>query len=112
MGWLRALLGQKLWSLSRSFAALFVLFVRLGYPNLARGALEEICPHYTREQSNPSARMKKHQYLGDDSRVTGGLKKVREAISTSMIPKINEYVNLAPQEHTVLRHRDVPGEAM
>ena len=32
MGWLRALLGQKLRFLSRSFAALFILFVRFGYP--------------------------------------------------------------------------------
>ncbi len=39
MGWLRALLGQKLQSLSRSFAALLKLFVRFGYPNLARGVL-------------------------------------------------------------------------
>ena len=66
MGWLRALLGQKLRSLSRSFAALFILFVRLGYPNLARGVLAEIRSHYARQQSNPSARMQKHRYHGDE----------------------------------------------
>ena len=35
-------------SLSRSFAALFILFVRPGYPNLARGVLAEIRSHYAR----------------------------------------------------------------
>ena len=74
MGWLRALLGQKLRSLSRSFAAL-ILFVRLGYPNLARGVLAEIRSHYARQQSNPSARMQKHRYHGDESKVAGKLRK-------------------------------------
>ena len=73
MGWLRALLGQKLRSLSRSFAALFILFVRFGYPNLARGVLAEIRSHYARQQSNPSARMQKHRYHGDESKVAGEL---------------------------------------
>ena len=121
MGWLRALLGQKLRSVSRSFAALFILFVRFGYPNLARGVLAEIRSHYARQQSNPSARMQKHRYHGDESKVAGKLQKVRDTICTSMIPKINgyphlkivnqftggQYVNLVPQEHTVLRHCDV-----
>ena len=75
MGWLRALLGQKLRSLSRSFAALFILFVRFGYPNLARGVLAEIRSHYARQQSNPSARMQKHRYHGDESKVAGKLQK-------------------------------------
>ena len=75
MGWLQALLGQKLRSLSRSFAALFILFVRFGYPFLARGILEETRPHYARSQSNPSARMQKHRYYGDESRVAGGQQK-------------------------------------
>ena len=73
MGWLRALLGQKLRSLSRSFAALFILFVRFGYPNLARGVLAEIRSHYARQQSNPSARMQKHRYHGDESKFAGKL---------------------------------------
>ena len=75
MGWLRALQGQKLRSLSRSFAALFILFVRFGYPNLARGVLAEIRSHYARQQSDPSARMQKHRYHGDESRVAGKLQK-------------------------------------
>ena len=75
MGWLRALLGQKLRSLSRSFAALFILFVRFGYPNLARGVLAEIRSHYARQQSNPSARMQKHRYHGDESKAAGKLQK-------------------------------------
>ena len=75
MGWLRALLGQKLRSLSRSFAALFILFVRFGYPNLARGVLAEIRSHYARQQSNPSARMQKHRYHGDESKFAGKLQK-------------------------------------
>ena len=75
MGWLRALLGQKLRSLSRSFAALFILFVRFGYPNLASGVLAEIRSHYARQQSNPSARMQKHRYHGDESKVAGKLQK-------------------------------------
>ena len=75
MGWLRALLGQKLRSLSRSFAALFILFVRFGYPNLASGVLAEIRSHYARQQSNPSARMQKHRYHGDESRVARKLQK-------------------------------------
>ena len=75
MGWLRALLGQKLRSLSRSFAALFILFVRFGYPNLASGVLAEIRSHYARQQSNPSARMQKHRYHGDESKFAGKLQK-------------------------------------
>ena len=94
MGWLRALLGQKLRSLSRSFAALFILFVRFGYPNLARGVLAEIRSHYARQQSNPSARTQKHRYHGDEIRASDGLQKVREAICTSMIPKINGFPHL------------------
>ena len=80
MGWLRASRGQKLRSLSRSFAAQFILFVRFGYPNLARGVLAERRPHYARQQSNPCARTQKHRFDGDESRVAGGLQKVREAI--------------------------------
>ena len=80
MGWLRALLGQKLRSLSRGFAALFILFVRFGYPNLARGVLADIRPHYARQQSNPSARLQKHRYHGDESQFAGGQQTVREAI--------------------------------
>ena len=75
MGWLRALLGQKLRSLSRSFAALFILFVRFGYPNLARGVLAEIRSHYARQQSNPCARMQKHRYHGDESELLKNNKK-------------------------------------
>ena len=75
MGWLRALLGQKLRSLSRSFAALFILFVRFGYPNLARGVLAEIRSHYARQQSNPCARMQKHRYHGDERRFAGKQQK-------------------------------------
>ena len=91
MGSLRALLGQKLRSLSRSFAALFILFVRFGYPNLARGVLAEIRPHNARPQSNPCARMQKHRYHGDESRVSEGLQRVRETTCTSMIPK-NQWI--------------------
>ena len=80
MGWLRALLGQKLRSLSRSFAALFILFVRFGYPNLARGVLTETRSHYARQQSNPSARMQKHRYHGDESKFAGGQQTARKAI--------------------------------
>ena len=80
MGWLRALLGQKLRSLSRSFAALFILFVRFGYPNLARGVLAEIRPHYARPQSNPCARMQKHRYHGDERELLKDNKQVRETI--------------------------------
>ncbi len=75
MGWLRALLGQKLRTLSRSFAALFILLVRFGYPDLAGGVHAETRPHYARQQSNPSARMQKHRYHGDESRVAGKLQK-------------------------------------
>ena len=80
MGWLQALLGQKLRSLSRSFAALFILFVRFGYPNLARGVLAEIRPHYARPQSNPCARMQKHRYHGDERDLLEDNKQVRETI--------------------------------
>ena len=92
MGWLRALLGQKLRSLSRSFAALFILFVRFGYPNLARGVLAEIRSHYARQQSNPSARMQKHRYHGDESKFAGKLQNsTGNDKCISMIPK-NQWI--------------------
>ena len=48
MGWLRA---PKAKSFGLSLGvSLFILFVRLGYPNLARGVLAKIRPHYVRPQ--------------------------------------------------------------
>lgn len=118
MGWLRALLGQKLRSLSRSFAALFILFVRFGYPNLARGVLAEIRSHYARQQSNPSARMQKYRYHGDESKLLENYKEngthIHNSLNQWISPSVNRQrihrrsiLNLVPQEHTVLRQRDV-----
>ena len=79
----RVSFGIRLPNGLRSFAALFVLSLRFGYLNLARGVLAEIRPHYARPQSNPSARMQKHRYHCDESRAAGGLQKVREAKSAN-----------------------------
>ncbi len=95
MGWLRALLGQKLRSLSRSFAALFILLVRFGYPNLARGVLAEIRSHYAHQQSNPSARMQKHRYHGDEvscwktTKFTGSDMHIHDPQNQWISPSVN-----------------------
>ena len=100
MGWLRALLGQKLRSLSWSFAALFILNVRLGYPNLARGVLAEIRPQMlvnnliqAQECRSIDTMVTKVEFLED-------YKKVREAI-VHIHDSQNQWKNPSVNRHRI-----------
>ena len=110
MGWLRALLGQKLRSLSRSFAALFILSVAracvIQDPSLARGVLAEIRSHYALVSNSIQAQ--ECRSIDTTTAMKVELLEDYKRVRETSLPIITNYALVYQLSHAVLESQVTP----